>query len=313
MTVLAGKGTDVVELNYKPRDLDFAWLAPGGVRNPSMFTATAPDSRATFRENYPGGWQEIVPSGGLPSSFDGAEYGLHGEVFNVPWDVTIVEDTNEEVAVRFTVRLRRSPFLLEKTIRLRSGVAGFRFDERLVNVSPVPAQAMWGHHITFGVPFLTPGSRIHLPDGITVTRHSDAVAPDGGRVPSPTAFPWPYDPANDVDLSVVPDRGAPSAVMYLSGFREGDSWYDVMRTDGQIGGRVAWDGAHMPYLWFWREFGGSSGYPWYGRNYNIGLEPFSSVPSHGLAAAVANDTALHFAPGEGRGFWLTFSILDQMN
>src|SRR5215204_3592098 len=36
--VLADKGTDVIEFNYKPRDVDFVWLTAGGVRNP-----TAPD------------------------------------------------------------------------------------------------------------------------------------------------------------------------------------------------------------------------------------------------------------------------------
>src|SRR5688572_28633563 len=85
--VLAGKGADIVELNYKPRDMDFIWLAPGGVRNQVTYAATAPDNRATFRENYPGGWQEIFPSGGMPSSYDGANHNQHGEVFNVPWDV----------------------------------------------------------------------------------------------------------------------------------------------------------------------------------------------------------------------------------
>ena len=31
--VLGGKGTDVFEFNYKPRDMDFVWLTAGGVRN----------------------------------------------------------------------------------------------------------------------------------------------------------------------------------------------------------------------------------------------------------------------------------------
>src|SRR5262249_59986055 len=32
--VLADRGTDVFELLYKPRDLDFAWLAAGGLPGP---------------------------------------------------------------------------------------------------------------------------------------------------------------------------------------------------------------------------------------------------------------------------------------
>ena len=309
--VLAGKGTDIVELNYKPRDLDFVWLAPGGVRNPSAFAATAPDARAAFRDHYPGGWQEILPNGGAPSSFDGADYGQHGDVFNAPWDVTIVEDTAEAIAVRFTVWTRKSPLVLEKTIRLTSGDAGFLIEERLRNVSPVTVRAMWGHHITFGPPFLGRGSRIRLPDGITVIPHPENVAPGGRRVSGLDPFPWPHDPENGADLSVIPDRGTPSDVVYLSGFRDGDAWYEVMDHENGLGSRVAWESSQMPFLWYWQEFGRSTGYPWYGRNDNIGLEPFSSYPSYGLAEAVNNGTALCLAPGEERRFWLRMNVIDE--
>jgi len=311
IAVLAGKGTDIVEINYKPRDLDFVWLAPGGVRNPETFAVTAPDSKAAFRENYPGGWQEIFPSGGAPSAFEGADYGLHGEVFNVPWDVTVVEDTPEVIAVRFTVRTRKSPLLLEKTIRLESDSAGFVIEESIKNESPNTARAMWGHHITFGSPFLTPGSQIRLPEGITVTPHPDDVAPGGRRVSGTSPFPWPRDPQNGTDLSIVPDHGTSSDVVYLSGFREGEAWYEVVQTESGICSRVEWDSNLMPFLWFWQEFGGSTGYPWYGRNYNVGLEPFSSYPSYGLAEAVENDTALHLEPGQEYAFWLKMSVLDK--
>ncbi len=37
--VLAGKGTDIVELNYKPRDLDFAWISPHGHPEPAGFAS----------------------------------------------------------------------------------------------------------------------------------------------------------------------------------------------------------------------------------------------------------------------------------
>ncbi len=311
IAVLPGKGTDIVELNYKPRDLDFVWLAPGGVRNPETFAATAPDSKAAFRDNYPGGWQEIIPSGGAPSSFDGADYGLHGEVFNVPWDVTIVEDRPEVIAVRFTIRTRKSPLLLEKTIKLESGSAGFVIEESIKNESPNTARAMWGHHITFGPPFLTPGSQIRLPEGLTVTPHPEGVAPEGRRVSGISPFPWPRDPQNGTDLSHVPDQGSSSDVVYLSGFREAEAWYEVVQKESGVGCRVEWDSSLMPYLWFWQEFGGSTGYPWHGRNYNIGLEPFSSYPSYGLAKTVQNGTALRVEPGQDYTFWLRMDVIDE--
>jgi hypothetical protein len=65
----------------------------------------------------------------------------------------------------------------------------------------------------------------------------------------------------------------------------------------------------MPYLWFWQEFGGTVGYPWYGRHWNIGLEPFSSYPTNGLAEAVTNGTALELAPREQRTFSLSAHVV----
>jgi hypothetical protein len=308
--VLAGKGADVVELNYKPRDLDFVWLAPGGVRNPLPHAATAPDRSATFRENYPGGWQELFPNAGAPTHHDGAEMGQHGEVYSLPWDVEIIADSEEAVAVRCSIEARTVPCRLEKTFWLRAGEAGFRIEQRLVNLSPVPVRAMWGHHITFGAPFLMPGSRIRLPEGISVLPHPEAIAPGGRRVGGMEPFAWPIDPVSGLDLSVIPEPGSPSDLVYLTGFHPDDAWYEVARPEGGPAARIAWDGGVMPYCWFWQEFGASVGYPWYGRLSTIGLEPGSSYPNDGLAAAVANGSALALGPHEERRFWLKMSVLD---
>lgn len=309
VAVVAGRGSDIIELSYKPADMDFAWLAPGYGPNAPGGGVPAADTRAAFRESYPGGWQEIFPNGGAPSSHAGADHPQHGEVYALPWDVTLVEDTEAEVAVRFTVRTRKAPCLLEKTIRLRSGEATLRFEERLRNESAHPVAVMWGHHITFGPPFLVPGARITLPSGVIVTPHPEPIAPGGRRLASVDPFPWPRDPANALDLGVIPERGAPSEQAYLSGFRPGDAWYEIARPEDGLGARVAWDASVMPHLWLWQEFGGTVGYPWFGRNYTVGIEPFSSVPNLGLAEAVANGSALTLAPGEDRAFWLTFDVI----
>jgi hypothetical protein len=73
---------------------------------------------------------------------------------------------------------------------------------------------------------------------------------------------------------------------------------------------VEWDVWQMPYLWFWQEFGASSFYPWYGRNYNVGLEPFSSFPTNGIEVAVENGTALSIGPSETRRFSLRADVLE---
>lgn len=309
--VLVDKGTDIIEFNHKPTDTDFVWLAPGGVRNPTSYLSTAPDPLATFLDYYPGGWQEIFPNGGAPSSYLGASFGQHGEVSNLPWDYRVVEDGEDAVAVRFSVRTQKMPFLLEKLLRLRSGEGGIQFEETLTNESAVHLRAMWGHHIVFGRPFLEEGCRVRMPEGTSVVPHDEPIDPDGRRVRGGESYSWPLaadESGAEVDLSVLPARGTPSEIVYMRNLSEG--WYEIDNPKKNLGFRVEWAVRQMPYLWFWQEFGASSFYPWYGRNYNVGLEPFSSFPTNGIEGAVENGTALSIGPSETKMFSLRADVLE---
>ena len=66
----------------------------------------------------------------------------------------------------------------------------------------------------------------------------------------------------------------------------------------------------MPFVWFWQEFGASKDYPWFGRHYNIGLEPFTSMPREGLAAAVENGSVQSLLAGASRPFTLQASVIE---
>jgi hypothetical protein len=307
--ILAGKGTDIVELNYKPRDLDMIWLAPAGVRNPVPHATTAPDSRGAFDEIYPGGWQEMFPNALGAGIVNGVPQRYHGEVHSLPWDVAIVEDTPETCAVRFTVRMATSPCVVEKTIRIETGKPGLRIDEVARNESPMPFTVAWGHHITFGAPYLGPGSQVTLPEGITAH-----ALPGNGRnerrVGEAGSFPWPVAPATGVDMRILPDRGTIGEMLFLTGFAQDLAWYDVTPATGGPTCRVSWDGATMPVLWYWQEFGHSSDYPWYGRVYTVGLEPNSGMPTTGTGGPTDYGRALTLGPGESHTFWLELEVRD---
>lgn len=309
--ILADKGTDVFEFNYKPRDMDFVWLTADGVRNPTSYQSTSPDPLATFMDYYPGGWQEVFPSGGAPSSYLGANFGQHGEVSNLPWDYEIIQDSEEEVAVRFMVRTQKTPFIIEKVLRLHSGEGTLHIEETLTNESEIPLRAMWGQHLAFGQPFLEKGCKIHLPEGTRVIPHEEQINSAGRRVRGGTEYSWPSakdESGEQIDLSVLPERGTHSELLYLTGLPEGS--YTIENPHKRLSLRVSWDVGRMPYLWFWQEYGASRLYPWYGRYYNIGLEPFSSFPTNGIAEAVENDTALSLGPRETLSFWLRAEVLE---
>lgn len=309
--VLVDKGTDIIEFNYKPRDMDFVWLSANGVRDPTSYLSTSPDPVATFLDYYPGGWQEIFPNGGTPSVYLAANFGQHGEVSSLPWDYEIVEDEEEFVAVRFSVRAQKMPFHLEKELHLRSGESVLRVEEVITNESDISLHAMWGHHIVFGAPFLGEGCRIRLPEGATIIPHEDAIHPEGRRVKGGRAYSWPLAEAEaggELDLSVLPQSGTMSEMLYLTDLPEGR--YEVDDPSKGLALRVEWEVKQMPYLWFWQEYGASEFYPWYGRNYNVGLEPFSSFPTNGIEEAVANGTALSFGAREKRHFAFQATVLE---
>ena len=316
LTFLLDKGADLVELLYKPRDLDFAWLTAGGVRDPRAYGNSSPDVSATFHDYYPGGWQEMFPNAGSPSTVWGARFGQHAEVAVMPWDVTILEDTSEAVAVRFSVRTQKTPFALERVVSLRGEDARFRYDGRITNESDVPLHAEWGHHITFGAPFLHPGARLTMPPDVRVF----VLPGEGDRrdmwLREDAKRPWPMVPANPgtpatadgmADLRILPPPGTPSEMSFLTDFGD-DAWYRVESDEHGLGARVRWDSQRYPFLWHWHEYGRGRQNFAYGRHYNIGLEPCSSWSTASLAGAIENGTALSLGPRESQTGWLEFSI-----
>jgi|HigsolmetaAR203D_1030402.scaffolds.fasta_scaffold09967_2 galactose mutarotase-like enzyme len=314
ISILLDKGSDIYEFLYKPRDLDIMWLTANGVQNPNRYLSTSPDPTATFIDYYEGGWQEVLPNGGPPSTAMGAQFGQHGEVAQMPWDMEIVRDTPEEVSVRLSVRTKKYPLLLRKTLTLTAGSSELSVSEELTNVGEASVRYMWGHHLAYGKPFLEPGCTIKLPDGVQViTEAEDSPVTAPGRIKRGVRHAWPMAEGRDggpVDLSVLPERNTPSEIVYLTGFGK-DGWYSVYNPNKGVEVKVAWDAEQFPYLWYWQEFGGTKDYPWYGRHYNIGLEPFTSYPTHGLEEAVRNGSAAAIQPGETKPFTLRIGVVER--
>ncbi|NRQ36446.1 DUF4432 family protein [Nonomuraea sp. NN258] len=307
VTVVTDKGGDVVEFLHKPTDTDLVWLSPQGLRDPRDHLLGAADDVAQFVDHYEGGWQEIFPNGGAPSEYRGARLGQHGEVAGLPWDCQVVADSEREVAIRLTVRTRRLPYRVDKTFRLAAGAPALEIESSATNESGLELHAMWGQHLVYGRPFLRPGATIRLPAGVTVIPHESAINPAGRRVAPGGPWTWPVVPAaggGETDLSVVPEPGTPSDIVYLTGFSTG--WYEI---SAEIGMRVEWDASVQPFLWLWHELGASTGYPWWGRVYTVGMEPFAGMPTDGLAAAVAGGTALALGPHETRTTRLRAEVL----
>lgn len=305
--ILLDKGADLFQFTYKPADLDYLWRSPVGLLHRDRFVATRASSSGAFLDAYHGGWQEILPGGG-PAEYRGAELGLHGEVTHLGWEMDILEDSPEQVAIRLSVACVRLPLRLERVMRLQRGQPTLFIEETVTNLSPGPVDFMWGHHPAFGAPFLKAGVQLFIPAaGGRV--HAPQFAPNGVFTPG-QEFTWPHiqDRAGRlVDLSQVPGPQAGFAdLLYLQGLSDG--WYALLDPDSGLGFGLAWDKRVFPYLWFWLEYGGHSDYPWWDQVYCLALEPWTSIPN-GLPQALQAKTVLTLKGGESQTVQLIATAL----
>jgi hypothetical protein len=76
-------------------------------------------------------------------------------------------------------------------------------------------------------------------------------------------------------------------------------WYALSNDALGLGFGLSWPLEVFPCVWLWQELRGTLDYPWYGTAYVMGVEPHTSCPADGLAAAVARGNARTLDPGEG--------------
>lgn len=304
LTYLVDRGMDCIEMLYKPQDVDLMWHSPVPLHKRSDYMSHTGDSFCNYLDHNSGGWQEILPNGGGECHYKGACLGMHGEISNVPWQCHILRDTAEEVALRAEITTLRSPFKLVKEISLKGEDSAVEIREWLYNLADEPMQLMWGNHPTIGEPFLEKGCRIETNAKTAFT--IDTQDFDTQRLRPGTRFVWPT--AGDTDFSIVPGADNHTAdMLYLTDFPE-KAAYRVRNDRLHLSYGMEWDANLFPYLWMWQVCRGSYGYPWYGRTYNMALEPWTSWPSGGLEEAIRNGSALTLEAGGCRETAMRFFI-----
>lgn len=292
--ILVDKGADVFEFTFKPLDLDFLWQSPIEMRRPFAATSALPEG--TFHDYFYGGWQEVLPSAGWASEpYLGTFQGLHGEVSLLPFEASVIEDTPDCVSLRTRVRTYRSPLTLERTLSLERGKAALFIHEKLENESEEDFAIMWGHHPAIGTPFLdencvvkSPATKVEV-----LAFHPNGLWQPGGD------YEYPMVPNKRTgqleDITQVRPRSTKSVdVVFFKELSEG--WYSIHNPARSAGFGMAWDEKLFRYLWMWQVYGGHNDYPWYGRTYNVALEPFTSYPPAGISNAIQNGSALTLKP-----------------
>jgi galactose mutarotase-like enzyme len=273
--ILPSKGADIVELRYKPQDLDVLWHAPQPYLPPGEEIPTVSRSQGNFLDYYPGGWQEVAPNAGPASVYANAQLGQHGEVALLPWDLRVLEDSETRLEIELSVETLRTPFRLCRRMSIASGSAVVNLQERMTNLGEQRLPYQWGHHCALGAPFLEEGCQL-------IMQPCDVVQPEYARglqrrfaVNRPARYPaLETESGGSGRVDLIPAKSARCEdVLLFSGLTRAQCALRNARRRMEV--RLCWNEKAFPYVWCWQVYGGSVGYPYYGRTYNLAIEPFN--------------------------------------
>jgi hypothetical protein len=291
ITVLPDKGADIYAMADRVSGIDPLFKAPWGLQPPGSPPADGSAGEA-FLENYEGSWQELFPNTNDACPYRDTVLPFHGEVATLPWSWSA--ETGVDAAVRLAVDCHRTPFRLERLMRLPHGERTLVLEESVQNTSREPAHFVWGHHCVLGSPLVAAGAELRLPCRTIVTIPEPWE--DTARLAPGQRSRWPVARGRDggaVDLSRIPGPEAGSHDdVYLTDFDGG--WAEVRNPALRTGFRLEWDPAVFQWLISWQPFGGAHTMPLRGA-YALGIEPWTTGGN--LAAALAAGEAIELAGG----------------
>ncbi len=284
--VLIDRGSDIFEFRYKPKDLNLLLKLPKDILNPRQTNSQLRHTFNQMEDYYYGGWQECLPNS-APFNYRGAHLGQHGEVWMIPWKHAIVEDTSEQVSLRLWTTPLRLPLRIEKTLSLKKDQTTLSIQESLTNMCNTDLEIMWGHHIAFGLPFLTEGAIVETnAKNLSV----ESEMPEPRRYQAGQKSTWPQVILKDgrtgsADRIPAANIEPYSELAYLSGFND-QAYYSIVNREKDLGLRVDWDASLFKSLWYWQERFATEGAPWWGSAYAIGLEPWTNAYTSDPTAAI---------------------------
>jgi hypothetical protein len=249
-----------------------------------------------------GGWYELFPNAGKACNLKGTDIPGHGDVRYLPWKFEVQQEKEAEIRLYLWTESVVLPFKLEKTITLLREQAVLYVSEKITNHGTSAEPYLWGHHMTFGAPFISSKSRIDLPACRIYNQsqyHSEAsrLTKDA----SGTLDRMPGINGDMINIKYFPSEPS-SEMLFIDGLQS--HWYNVFNEQANLGFAVAWDKKTFPYLWLWQEHHSAQQQPFNGQVYGMALEPqASNVPI--LANAVAQGEAPVLPAGQSEETWLT--------
>lgn len=286
--ILAGKGADVYELHYKPKDMDLLLKTSAGLDG-FKDRDLSRQRLKMYSEVYYGGWQDCLPHRARYEDRV-VEQDTGGIAATLPWHVdSKVTDEGREAVVRCTVQLPVVPLHIEKTFTLRSGEAALHVEARLRNAGSSDAVFTWTQHPAFGGRFLDEQVSLELPE--CTAFHPRLYRSDPGK--GMAAFEEPVGRITlhggaPRDIREVLPRGRNEELfLVLKNVRE--PWARLVNRRKGVGVRLRWELDAFPYIRYWSSIGPD--------RYTIAVEP-SNDAFASLDDSLEHGTFRTLRPGE---------------
>ena len=293
VTITPGLGGTITSLCHLPTGTEVLARTPWRTETEPL--SFAPDE-AAWLTRFSGGWLVMFPNAGDACDDGPSQHGFHGEASVSRWQAK-----HNDGDLVLTRRLQAVPVTMTRHMTLVAN--------RLKLVETIttkgPCTVAWGQHVTLGS---------NLLDGVTTLATSasgllacNSFTPLASPLEPGTIGDWPILPGRQgpVDLTHPPDGVALLACLTDLG---PEPWASLTRADG-LSVRLDWTADPWPLAWLWIETGGSTDLPWNGQARMIAVEPCTTWPATGLAAArAAGGRLISLAAGETRQARITLTI-----
>ena len=296
-----GRGGDVLALVHQETQTNVLWTSRRA-RHQVPQSGPLDQGLSSFYDEYPGGIQELFPNTAASTVVAGAELPFHGEACRIAWtpDPREARGTGDFVALK--TALRRLPIVMRKELSLDSSGPSLTISSTVENVSEQPLPFSWAFHPAFGAPLVEGGCRVYLP-GDEAEVHKDRFSALQRWEPGSVHKLPTIDATTYIDLRRDTDCGAD--LFYV---RCSEGWFVARNEKTGLTIACTWDLELMPFLWFWEECHDAAGYPWWGLEHVVGIEPHSIAPARGLHEHVDAGEARWLAAGESKTAHLKVSV-----
>jgi galactose mutarotase-like enzyme len=291
------RGGDVLSFMDEVSETEILWQSKTARKAQPLSASLAQDAHS-FYDQYPGGIQELFPNTADSTRVNGVDLPFHGEACRIPWE--IVNSSGNEL--RISAQLRRLPIAMERVLSVDKTNPVLSISSKITNQSATEFPYSWGFHPAFGSALLSEHATLYVP-GDFYTVHPENFSSNQKLVPGSE-----HAIEQKLNCGVLPLRSGKDFGADLLYIKCLDGWLIARNEKSGLTISITWDIEKMPFIWVWREFFNPTGFPWWGQENIVGLEPHSSAPAQELRLLEEKGLAMNLGANESITAELSISL-----